>query len=765
VDEENTGHAGGETVWAGSSRWAVLVTACVGLLWLSARMATGVAFGPWQGIFISSPDLFDGPLIAEGLYRLIGDGTRRGLTAMALLSVVLGAACGALVCAISWTVLRQFLKPPTATVLAAGTGIGFLFTPSFAYNATSASPTPLTLLFALACLYLLVRAWQADTPTAFLAGSGLCAGLAAANHPSFGLLVIPLLLLQGRQDYEPIHWYRSTFAILIPFTMACFLPLLTSVMSGETLAEFLDHALRTPYPAFGEASPAMDFPWSLRDELPVPILAAGLAGIALLFVKPHVPRAAVLSAMVFLFFGPFLPALTNQYGDGLSLVDSAATMSFVLAVVMMAAGWGAGAAISWLPESTPARTGAAALVCLTAVTWLAYQAPTRNDGLAAALGRDVLSACPANALLVSGAPEVTSLLTAVQSSEDIRRDVTILPEESLIDPDKRRAVRAPSTSVQLSAVFPNPGAWEEWAVERPNAFAALVTETNMNHGGRAALGSLALWDLVRDNHRTRPICFAAVNARWLTARAQIIGPMLAYPRLSHQEPFKAIYWASDMVLREDFDEEPGPSRFVTSLLVPLSETARLQNDFDRAANLADIGVELRPANEEAAQARLRVVARRGDPERAVELAEAIWPASSAPAAYERVTKALMEDNETARIHELLESAWGKLPLAHEAQDKVDAYLDRLYDRDELALVAQYYDSLIGLYPDESEYWFEYAALLTQLGYLEQARTMLTKWSERVNMYPVSVYRKLEKDGRFALLKGEAAFSANIAEMR
>lgn len=739
-----------EYVGRHAGRLSATLSAAVLLAWFLSRSSPGVALGPWQGHFLSEPPIHNLPLLSQWAFRVAllapaGNPAWRLNVATACFAAL---SCGALAYAAATVTRRLALPYPVAGGLLAA--CAFATTPLVTYGATGTAPTTLTAFLALAAIAALLAfvADPARSAPPFL--SALFAGLAAANHPSFGLLlaVIVVVVLLCR-PVTPGH-LKTLAAIAGVFALTAAIPLHYALGSGESFATFLSHALLTPYPAPGSAMPRMDLGKQILDALPVPILLAIIPGL-LLFAHRESRPFALICAGVFLCMGPFLPSLTNQHGVNVVLADTEAPRVIVIAVITLFAAWGLMAAAHFVDRKTHLHNLACYALFLAVAVFLAFQymhAPDRRHDLAPKLAGQILKGCPQDSLLVTGDPDLTSLLLASQRTHHKREDVTVAPAHCLASPFLRAGLRAHlSDKATLQRQFPPEDAWKRWEKERPLVFDRLARRHREGKGVDAELADLALWDFVADNSLQGTICFAGVASSWLPARAKLNGLVLVYPcegpptRHELDTGFGALAATP---------KDPGIADTLARLLLPLADNARAQGWAEESLQLAKRAVELGPRSPSPMLAVLRAEARNGQKDKALEHAERYLQLAPDSDAANDLQECITQDLRRHALERDFIAAIAGETLAD--ADKRQETAEQLWLNDELVILRQGYESIIEAHPDDLDALYQLAAAYTQLGELPLARNTLQTWIQSARVEPGAVAKHLEQDGRFALLQ-------------
>ena len=735
--------------------WAAgLCGGLAALLWFGFRMSPGVAFTPWQGPLLHGDSLEPIPPVAGILYGLAGvlPGGLGVWTANGL-AVLLGAITCALASGIAAGASKWLVPRPVAAASGALAGVLLATSPSMTGAAAAAHPAVVTTALALGALALLLAALEREAAMPWLGAAAVAGGLAAANHAAFGLLIVLLLLVYF---FHPLNTAallpRAAFLTAL-FAAVALAPVLAAIWWTGGAGLLMSYALRSPYPAIGEAPPQWGFGVTLLREFPALALLPAAAAMVLFFRRPT-QRYAVMLAAVFLMMGPFLPFLTNQYGAETFLQDGEAPLVMTLAAASIFIACGTAAALGAMFRHDQAPRLAIGTAVLAAALVVAFQftgAPSRSHGAASAAAAAMLDACPANAILITGDRTLTSLALSAQRSGDHRTDVRVLPLDALVDTSYRNRANAHwDGAVDLPRVFPQPGALERWEREQPLQWRRLQDRD----GDEEALRDLLVWDFVRDNAPERPMAFAGFAPAWLAARAGIAGPVLVYPREGHDDdggnPTPFHEQTADLAPSRD----PQGNAVLANILLPLSDSARRQGEAEKAAALATIAATLEPGNPSHLLALTRASARTGAIDDAREHGAryaALLPRALSGA---EITEIL--DNEVRRLQ--MEEAFlgeARRDGAGNAEER-QHLAEQLWVADELAILEQGYDLILEDNPEDLDALYHLAAARAQLGHIQEAHGLLGRWIEEavsgLQLTAAEISSILENDGRFVLLR-------------
>ena len=741
--------------------WPVLVSGVVAFAVAVAASVQayggGVAFGPWQGAYLDADLPYRAPLLSVWFARAfvaIPYFDRAACTVLA--SAAAGAlACGALA-ALAAQALRSRASAPVAAVCGSAAGSILAMTPAWLRLSTGASPAPLTVLLALTGLASLHHAGYRTAPR-WLVYAGACTGLAAANDPSFAIVFLIALLAALGELGDRVHVARIFALMLGGFAAAACIPAVYALATGEPLAGFLAHVLYTAFPAIGDGAPQFGFGPSLRAQFAWPVLGAAVVGLTALFVR-DLRGAAIAWAIVFLAMGPFWPALTNQQRSAYVLCDTDAAAAMAQAAVCVAAGWG----IAWVVRIAPGmrhRTApavAASLLLAGTLTTLEYRAlPARGAVPAELLGRAILEDCGPDAALVVGNARTASLLRTLQIASGVRPDVAVIPVHALERPASReRLARTYAGALRVPTDFPSAEAWKRWPLERPNEFALLNVQMKMGGLRESDFMDLIVWEFMRANFVQRPICFAGLSPAWLTARGEREGLVLQFPRdgATASRPVDSVIPALADAQRLD----PELTKTVVGLLLPLAEASRRQDDAAESARIADRARAYGPDDADTWLVAVRAAARAGQRERATELTAGYIRLAPSTQDMQTILDLVAEDLQRNALAAEFGSAIAAVEGPGAAQERRADLAARLWDYDELAVLANAYARSIekGASLDDL---YEGAAAAAQLGDLHTARDRL---GEVVKIEPMTIWDRLQTDGRFLLLEADPAFYTN-----
>ena len=677
-----------------------------------------------------------------------------------IFSAVLGVwACGMVAAMGAW-VAKRFVSNVEASACGVAAAMVFMSTPPVTHAATAAGPSMLTTLLALGALGLVVAAGERiDHSPLFLAAS-LLAGFAAGNHPSFGLVGILVgagLLCFGNMDARA-GLQAAKGALL--FLMGALIPLVYALSNGETLRDFLSHALLQPYPNVFEGLPDAKYGIVLAQNVATLALLMAVPGFVLL-LRSGVRRYGVFLGLALLFMGPLFPALTH-HADAPWPVDGDAPVIIALAMVSLFAAWGMGVVGETLHASSTGGTrqrlvgvGVTAVLALAAVGAQRPEASNRRHGLAERLGRDVLASCPENALLISGDDGLTSLALALQHSNGYGKGILVLPAQALAGRfwAQTRARARLSAETGSLEMFPPLESVDAWAEEQPLLLARYLDERKHPSGPSPSRVDLALWELVKEHYGVRPLCFVGLSSPWLAARAQITGLVLSYPRrTAPAAPAPAAQVRCILSERHGSTRDVGIADTLAALVTPLSTAARMQGRDDQARELARLAIWLAPDAAGPRVAWCRAQARGGEWQEAVQEWDAYRAQAGRPLPESNIKRMFDRDYEA---HEHAERFLGLAARETAAPSDLATRQDAataLWELDELVVLARGYEAIVKASPDDIDGLYQLAAARTQLGDLRNARDVLGQWIEALGLSPSLVKKQLDGDGRFALLR-------------
>ncbi len=735
-----------------------LLTGLAAALWFFSSAPSGVAFGLWQGPLLDGDWMHPLPVLARGAARLselLAPGN--SLAALNLATCAAAAIACAMLAAIVVQTAERFTERPVALMaglLAAG---AFAVSPPLLEVSLGAHPAPFSVAFALAAVFCLLRAADSARPGRWDAAAGAAAGLAAANLPSLlllGLLLLFALLLMPDRGARPMA--RRFLCFLLPFALCALLPVALAAARGESLRQFLQHALAAPYPALFEAPPELGFGRSLLELLPGRILLFAVPGLTVLLI-PRARAGAWLAAAALCVMGPLLPALTNQYAGASVLVDDSAPTLLVLAAVCAFIGWGgallANAAFRPLRGArVRAVVAGACLAGILAALWPAL--PNPGHARARALGHELLGACPENGVLVSGSPHLTSLLLATQRAEGLRRDVSVLPAAGLAEPAARArlAERLPS-QFNLPTDFPSGRDIQTWERTLPIDFLALAQTTDEKQRDHL-LGELALWNLVAENRPRWPLCFAGCSPDWLVARAEVHAGMLWYP---DAEPVAAPF-DLDTLIPGYAPLGPDARTTLAALLLPLARTALAQDRRAEAAVLAGLGGALLPGHPGFALLSVRVPAHEGDIDAVTARLDALLAQRRAidiPDLEPVVSADLREHTQRTDFIEHIEAECAGAPDV----DARQAFAEPLWHARDFVPLIEGYRRLLEAHPEDMDALYQLAAAYAELGQWKQVEAHIGQWMAQGEQALGDALEQLYRDGRFSLFLHRQAAAA------
>lgn len=715
----------------------------------------GVVFGPWQGAYLDLAYPYRAPLISTWVARAF---VAIPVADRAYCTVLASLCTGALACGLLAAITAQALRgrmPPTATALCgAAAGSMLALTPLWARLSTGASPAPVTLLLALIGIAFLQHANYATAPR-WLLYSGLCMGLAAANDPSFAIVFVIALLAALGELGEHVRVTKIFTPMLAGVGVAICVPLVRAFWAGESLAEFLSHAMGTTFPAIGDGAPQFAFGLELRPQFSWPVLGAALIGLTALFMR-NMRGPAVTWALIFLAMGPFWPALTNQHASPYVLRDTDAPAAIAYAAACVCAGWG----IAWTvhalangPRRGPWAAGLAGCAAL-ALAGEQYRAafPPRAAS-AEYIGGEIFNECAPGAALLVGDSHTASLLRTLQLAHDVRPDVAVISVHALEQPKWRAYLHRKFAGVlSIAGDFPPVEAWKRWPLERPNEFAMLNVRLKQGGIRESDFRDLMLWEFMRDNFKNRPICFAGVSSPWLTARGKRTGVVLQYPRAvpGSGRSLDAIgAMAHDnSAIRADAEFD----KTAVGLLLPLAEACRRQDDVAESERLAALARDFGANDAGAWLTSARAAARGGQRERAIDYATNYIRLAKSEQDMQVFLDLIEEDLRRNSVATEFGSDRVMLDGSESGIKRRADLATQLWDLDELAVLSNAYSRAIASGSGDFETLYEGAAADVQLGELGAARERLGRAAA---IDPFKVWSRLQIDGRFLLLEADS----------
>ncbi len=721
--------------------------------WLLVRLGPGVVFGEWSGVFLSSSHFYVAPIISSAFVQPIlalplGEAAWRLCASSALAGAM---ACG-VVAAITTRLARRSFTSVEA--FAGGLASAFMLasSPTFTYAATGGGPTTLTLALALGALLAVLGLLDSGHGSKWMVVGSCCSGLAAANHPAFGLVFFVMLGVHFAARQEGSGHSDAIRAVAVFLGLAS-LPFWNAMWRGEPLAYFLSHALASPFPVVAGGMPEWGYAADLLESVTPLLLLLAMPAMVLFFRETSRAFAIVL-ALLFWLTGPMLPFFTNQGGAPDVIQDLDAPRLLAVAVVSVFAATGClllARAISKAPRSRPHRLALVLGLVLLVVALQGQRASDRRHSFALELGREALKDCPENGIVVAGNASLTSLLMACQASVAIRPDVLVVPYDFLPHPRLRAKLRAyAGVRASVPMGFPEDDAEERWQKEHPRLVAKLHDKTAGLRSDDQELTELALWEFVRDNPIRWPLCFLGVDASWLAARAQVCGAVLTYPRRPETVSSELEEVVQRVYAQDAYRSDPGTRDALTMVLLPVSEVSRCQGHGEDAMAVADLVSKINPESPEAHLAKSRAAALMGDREEAARYASSYMSLSQGKLeAGDAVTAAIQVEIQTGALRKQFEKIVAEGKAGAKTFPTRNAVAAQLWAQDDLFVLAKGYRELSESDPNDVDALYQYAAAMAQLGHLADAQTLLAKAAK---MNPIAVGQRLQEDyGRFALL--------------
>lgn len=741
-------------------RWPLVLAGCLAVLIAFGNSLHafngGIAFGPWQGVYLDLDSPYRAPLLSMWLARAfvaIPFFDRASCTVLA--TMVMGAlACGALAIAAAQG-MRERHSASAVALCGATAGAVLALTPLWTRLCVSGAPAPVTLLFALAGMCVLHHALHATAPRA-LVYAAMLFGLATVNDPSFAIVFVVGLLAALGDLGERVKVTRILLNMVFGFGVIIPIPLLRAFFAGESLAEFSAHAMHTSFPVIGDGVPQFGFGLELRPQFSWEVLGATILGMGALF-RRHLRGAAVTWGIVFLAMGPFLPALTNQHTSSFELRDTGAAAAIAYAAVCISAAWGLAWIAQLMARVTPRKAVATGILILISASLVALQFRTglpRGQVSAEATAKSLFTGCPEGATLIAGDANITSLLRTFQIANEERRDVTIIPVHALEKPELReRLYRKFSGNPLIPADFPPVEAWKRWPLERPNEFNTLNLRLKLGGVQEEDFIELMLWEIMRNNFKERPVCFAGISTPWLTARAESVGLLLQYPRKGNGHP-DSDFFAE--INEQQAYMDPEYTQTLLALMLPIAEASRRQNDVAQSEQIAHLARTLDANDANAWLVSARAAARAGKGKEAEQFAANYIPLAKSQHERDLFLDLIKEDLRRNSIASEFASASKALDSTPEARQRRAELATELWNLDEIAVLSDVYRADA----EDFEDLFEGAAAEAQLGQLATARDTLGR---AVEMDKVQAFARLQVDGRFFLLfdAGPENFNADL----
>jgi tetratricopeptide (TPR) repeat protein len=742
-----------ESFWAGSIVFAFVAGGLFG------GPVAHILASPWQEWAVDSIHVYDRPLLTSWLAdacRILVPSNL--LAALNILNWLIGALCCALIA--SYTTNVSAGRASRIERILGGCFAGLAFAATGVWSSVMEGVAPATLTVALTVAAFIVIHRPEKTPS--LAAIFFCAlfvGLATANDPAIGVIALILAILAIHAAAERASAWAIVSTYSVGFAAGAGVPILAALSRGEGRSGFLIHALATPYPTVGDGKPEFGYLVQLTGQFAWPILLLALAGLLLALAQGR-SRLALGWSFVFLCMGPFLPWLTNQTrADGV-ITDTAAAQSLALASIGIFAAWGLVTWTKLLMPNDSQRYRRVAILLVAGLSLVTYQwtrLPENSDDSAEKLAIAILLDCPEESVLVTGDERIHSLVSTAQAHLGIRPDLTIVPADALASPRLRnRLARAAMPRLRIDTIFPPVDALERWAVERPQALAALNASPEL----RKDLRDLAVWELVRDNFPNRTFCFAGVSAPWLTARAQRNGAVLVFPRDGEIRDNSMGYIEEYLTDIEGEREESDLHQTLAALLVPASDAARRQGDLAEAARAAEFARQIGGDDALPWLASARAAARAGNRERAIAYFEQyLWHfLGNDPAGL--LGETIQEDLTRNALAEAYVTSMGSDSSRGNLRMQ-EMLVSDLWAFEELQVLAEGYRMARerNIATRDIDALCEGAAVLTQLGDLSAARDDI---GEAVSLDAVRVWRRLKSDPRFDLLRIETSAMESLS---
>ncbi|HOJ33118.1 MAG TPA: hypothetical protein PKY35_12350 [Candidatus Hydrogenedentes bacterium] len=751
---------------------ASIAGALLSTVWLVSRMSPGLAFSAWQASLLSpycsteaqvatliTPAPMINSLIAIFCQNVFP--TLNAVFLQNLITVAAGICCCTCAAFLGASFAKKIGLPDSGLQLLAGFEAALLLTlsPLMSEEATAASPGPFTASLALIAVVLATVAVEKTSHKniLLLVLSGFLCGIATANHPSFSLFVFLMflsILLTTRPENPGI---RHALWFGVASLPGVFLPVVLAVIRKESLRQFLNHALRTPYVTLGDAPPQSGFADIIAEQIPYGLLGFALVGTALLFLA-STRGIAWFWFITFAVLGPFLPFLTNHYGSSDVTHDTTAPLLLVLTSVSLFSAMGAVLVIELVCLKSPkwhVRSICHFLLCLSILLIMGPRAPSRNHPLAESIARACLNSCPNDTILISDDDVLTSMLLTTQAVHQYRCDVDIVPARALalsfvrpklIDLAAERYVVSSELSVAQKL-----DVWrfqQPWLVEE---FVGQTTQTQEN-GRVPSIKELALWEFLRDNAPSRPIGFLACSRDWVSARAHPSGLILVFPAT---EPyFREHFQLLDTFIRQTHEvlrqhRDFAAARSVAAIIVPLSANARKNDDLENARKYASAAADMFPQSTEAQLASLKAIARAGKRDEALAQATSYLSLTRGKENPEKMARIIQQELEVAAYEEHMY----RLLLGYE--DSTAWYkhftdlTSTLWRNYEFKKLTDFYLALLEEKPEDAFVLYQLAATYAQLGDSNQSNSYLLKAME---IAPNLVAANLRQDGRFALFQ-------------
>ena len=672
-----------------------------------------VAPGDWHGFSLLPADEVPGILpplwsMCLGFMQLFGISFPHAAPALSILS---SAVAGGTVAMITVLLMQQGLRGVRgATWISAATAIGAACAFAVSAPATlarfSAGPESLNTALALLAMFCFLLGYgRPGLPLSLLAAAVLL-GAACVEQPLFLLLAIVTVFAQfllGEEDRKQAA-RLATILFGMFFTIAWTLLLtLRKGIDGRTL---LEHLLQQTYPG-PNFMPAL-FPVPTFSLLrPGAVVLLVILALGAGFLRRMRRYEIVLLLIAAALLGPAIPYLAAPIESHLLPQEFLSPVVAAAGLLLSVGFAGAGTLFAHTRLNSPYLFPLFAFSLLLSA--ISLNETANRDAKADIAGcsiamHELTVSAPEGALLITGQLKLASTLWAMQTTEDFRKDLRVVPVSWLAN----RKGRAAATKIlgpefTLAEEFPTPADIDRWREALPLHIAML----NASDPDRAESDLLpfALWDVVAQEALHSPVYFAGVDAPWLLARATPAGHLLAYPSEGAQE----MRPKDPLVSRE---ARPTP--------------------------LSDMFEHLQTCNAEAAGARDELTWTGGP---VLDPMLELW------------TKA--NGDLKMRLDKAVAGANGKLT------DEIKTETDYLWKFDRLFQLRSFYEDFTALPNAEPEAWYQLAAVYAQLGQWERTSEALGTWLSKVDGGNGPPLGRLAGDGRFTLFQQRSSALADL----
>ena len=271
-----------------------------------------------------------------------------------------------------------------------------------------------------------------------------------------------------------------------------------------------------------------------------------------------------------------------------------------------------------------------------------------------------------------------------------------------------------------------------------------------------ALLDLALWDLLRDNARRHPLCFAGLPQDWLVARLQVRGSVLSFPSLCTSPARSLLNGLLDSPPAfSRLGQDPDASAPVQAFLLAFSAHARKHGQDQSARAYAQTAALLSNHRASAEFELARIAARAGQSDQAQDHATTallLGLTNTACPSQPGAAAGILERD--LHLAAALKMFHRSLRAFYPSVGDLTQSSAILWQEHEFHELAAGYEIILQQYPNDAEILYQWAASLVQLGQFQRARETLDRARALAHD---DVEDALHHDGRFVLL-GEGADS-------